>query len=146
MQYLINPTLLLESDKSKEAVMPMKFLVDPTLLVLVLYLICHVLSISSTSPSEQERVSIFLSSLPPSLNEVPFYWDGLVGYLMPLPMSFMGRDIIIYITEMITSVITLYSSTWIYLGIPELGLVLHKISTFHRRSAQEPWPPSWLAT
>jgi hypothetical protein len=94
MQSSIDPTLLLESDKSKEAVAPMQFLVDPALLVLVLYLLCHVLSISSTSPSEQERVLLFPSSLPPSLDEVPFDWDGLVGYPMPLPMSFPGRDII----------------------------------------------------
>jgi hypothetical protein len=51
----IDPMLLLESDKSKEAVVPMQFLVDPTLLVRVLYLLCHVLRISSTSPSEKER-------------------------------------------------------------------------------------------
>jgi hypothetical protein len=94
MQYSIDPTLLSESDKSKEVVMPMQFLVDPALLVLVLYLLFHVLSISITSPSEQERVLLFLSSLPPSLDEVPFDWDGLVGYPMPLPMSFPGRDII----------------------------------------------------
>jgi hypothetical protein len=92
MQSLIDPTLLLESDKSKEAVMPMQLLVDP--LVMFLYLLCHVLSISSTSPYEQERVFLFLSSLPPSLDEVPFYWDGLVGYPMPPPTSFPGRDII----------------------------------------------------
>jgi hypothetical protein len=94
MQYSINPTLLLESDNSKEAVAPMHFLVDPALLVLVLYLLCHVLIIYVTSPSKQERVSLFLSSLPPSLDEVPFDWDGLVGYPMPPPMSFLGRDII----------------------------------------------------
>jgi hypothetical protein len=94
MQYSINPTLLSESDKSKEAVTLMQFLVDLALLVLVLYLICHVLRISITSPSEQERVLLFPSYLPPILDEVPFDWDGLVGYLMPSPMSFPGRDII----------------------------------------------------
>jgi hypothetical protein len=56
MQYSIDPTLLLQSDKSKEAFMPMQFLVDPALMVLVLYLLCHVLSIYSMSPYEQERV------------------------------------------------------------------------------------------
>jgi hypothetical protein len=94
MQYSINPTLLLESEKSKEVVAPMQFLVDPTLLVLVLYLLCHVLRISSTSPSEQERVLLFSISLPPSPDEVPFDWDGLVGHPMPPPMSFPSRDII----------------------------------------------------
>ena len=94
MQYSIDPTLLLESDKSKEEVTPMQFLVDPSLLVLVLYLLCHVPSISITSPSEQERVLLFPSSVPPSLDEVTFDWDGLVGYPKPPPMSFPGRDII----------------------------------------------------
>jgi hypothetical protein len=94
MQYSIDPTLLLESDKSKETIVPMQFLVDSALLVLVLYLLCHVLRISSTTPSELERVLLFLSSLPPSLKEIPFDWGGLVGYPMPPPMSFPGRDII----------------------------------------------------
>jgi hypothetical protein len=137
MQSSIDPTLLLESDKSKEAVVPMQFLVDPALLVLVLYLLCHVLSISSTSPFEQERVLLFLSSLSPSIDEGPFDWDGLVGY----PMPFLGRDIIQYIIETITSVSTFPSSTWRALGLPKLVSILHKILTFHRRSAREPWPP-----
>jgi hypothetical protein len=111
MQYSIDPTLVLESDMSKEAVAPMQFLVDPNLVVLILHLLCHVLSISITSPSKQERVLLFLSSLPPSLDEVPFDWDGIVGYPMPLPMSFPGRDIIRHNTETITSISTLYSST-----------------------------------
>jgi hypothetical protein len=139
MQSLINPTLLLESEKSKEVVTPMQLLVDPTLLVLVLYLLCHVLSISITSPSEQERVLLFPSSLPPSPNKVPFDWDDLVGHPMPLPMSFPGRDIIRYITETITSGSTFSSSTWRALGFPKPMSDIHKILTFHRRSAWEPW-------
>jgi hypothetical protein len=72
MKYSIDPTLLLESDKSKEVIVPMQFLVDPALLVLVLYLLCHVISIYITSPFEQERVLLFPSSLPPSIDKVPF--------------------------------------------------------------------------
>jgi hypothetical protein len=94
MQYSIDPTFLLESDKYKEAIMQMQFLVDPAILVMVLYLLCHVLRIYSTSPSKQERVLLFLSSLPPSLDKVPLDWDSLVGYPMPPPMSFLGRYII----------------------------------------------------
>ena len=146
MQYLIDPTLLLKSDKSKEEIVPMQFLVDPALLVLALYLLCHVLSISITSPSEQEKVLLFPSSLPPSLDEVPFDWDGLVGYPMPSHMSFLGRDIILYITETITSVSTLSSSTWRALGLPKCVSVLHNILTFHKRSAWDPLPPPWLTT
>jgi hypothetical protein len=145
IQSPIDPTLLLESDKSKEMIVPMQFLVDLALLVLVLYLLCHLLSISSTSPFEQERVLLFPSSLPPSLDEVPFYWGGLMGYPMPPPMSFLGRDIIQYIMEMITSGSTFSSLTWRALGPPELVSILPKIPAFHRRSAREPWPPTWLA-
>jgi hypothetical protein len=141
MQYLIDPTLLSKSDKSKEVVVPMQFLVDPTLLLLVLYLLCHVLNISITSPFEKERVLLFPISLPPSLNEVPFHWDDLVGYPMPPPMSFPRRDIIRYNMKMITSIITLSSLTWRDLGLPELVSVLCKILTSHRRSTWEPWPP-----
>jgi hypothetical protein len=72
MQSLVNPTLLLEGDASFN----------------------HVISISSTTPSEQERVLLSPSTLPPSPGEVPFDWDGLVGYPMPPPMSFQVRDII----------------------------------------------------
>jgi hypothetical protein len=58
MQSSIDPTLLLESDKSKEAIAPMQFSVDLALLVLVLYLLCHILSISSLAPSEQESFTL----------------------------------------------------------------------------------------
>jgi hypothetical protein len=92
MQYSIDPTLLSKSAKSKEAVAPIKILADRALLVLVLYLLCHVLIIYITSPSEQERVLLFPSSLHPCLDKVPFDWDGLVGHPMPPPMSFPGRD------------------------------------------------------
>ena len=72
VQSLVNPTLLLEGDASFN----------------------HVISISDTTPFEQERVLLSLSTLPPSPGEVPFDWDGLVGYPMPPPMSFQVRDII----------------------------------------------------
>jgi hypothetical protein len=47
----------------EEVVTPMQFLVDSTLLVLVLYLIYHVLSISSPAPFEQERFLLSLQFL-----------------------------------------------------------------------------------
>jgi hypothetical protein len=144
MQYSINPTLFLESESKeaivlmqKEAVVPMQILVDLALLVLVLYLLFHVLSIAITSPSEQERFLLFSISLPPSLDKVPFDWDGLVGYPIPPPMYFPGTDIIRYNTEMITSIRTFPSLTWRALGLPKLGLVLRKIPTFHRRYTRE---------
>jgi hypothetical protein len=66
MQSSVDPTLLLESDKSKGVVTPMQFSVDPALLVLVLYLLCHVLSISSAIPSTQGSIPLSSSMLPPS--------------------------------------------------------------------------------
>jgi hypothetical protein len=71
MQYSIDPTLLLESDKSKGVVTPMKFLVDPALLVLFLYLVCHVLSISSSIPFAQGIIPLSSTMLPPSPRVVP---------------------------------------------------------------------------
>jgi hypothetical protein len=72
MKFLVNPTLPLEGDAS----------------------FTHVISISSTAPSEQERILLSPSTLPSSPGEVPFDWDGIVGYPMPPPMSFQVRDII----------------------------------------------------
>jgi hypothetical protein len=69
-----------------------------------------------------------------------------MGYPKPYPMYFLGRDIIRYIKETITSSSTLSSLTWRALGLLDLVSVLPKIPTFHRRSAREPWPPPWLAS
>jgi hypothetical protein len=119
MQYPVNPTLLLEGDASFN----------------------HVIIISSTAPSEQERVLLSPSTLPPSPGEVPFDWDGLVGYPMPPPMSFQVRDVIRYIMEKVTSTSTLSSSTWRALGFPKLVSAIRKMLTFHKNPAWEPWPP-----
>jgi hypothetical protein len=78
----------------EEVVIPMQSLVNPTLLLEGDASFNHVISISSTAPSEQERVLLSPSTLPPSLGEVPFDWDGLVGYPIPPPMPFQVRDII----------------------------------------------------
>jgi hypothetical protein len=72
MKSLVNPTLLLEGDASFN----------------------HVINISSTAPSEQERVLLSSSTLPPSSGEVTFEWDGLMGNPMPPPMLFQVRDVI----------------------------------------------------
>ena len=72
MQSLANPTLLMEGDASFN----------------------HIVNIFDNAPSEHERVFLSPIALPPSLEEVPFNWDGLGGYPMPPPMSFMVRDII----------------------------------------------------
>jgi hypothetical protein len=78
MQSLGDPTILLESDKSKGVVAPMQFSVDPALLVLVLYLLFHVLSISSSIPSAKGRIPLSSSMLPLNPRVVFFNWNDLV--------------------------------------------------------------------
>jgi hypothetical protein len=72
----------------EEVVMPM---------ILVICLLYHVLNISSPAPSEQERVLISPGTLPPSVGEIPFEWDGLVGYPIHSFMPFQVRGILRYI-------------------------------------------------
>jgi hypothetical protein len=54
----------------------------------------HVINISSLAPSEQGRVLLSPSTLPPSLREILFDWDGLVGYQIPYPMPFQMRGVL----------------------------------------------------
>jgi hypothetical protein len=119
MQLLVNPTLPLEGDASFN----------------------HVINISGIAPSEQEIILLSPSTLPSSSGEVPFDWDGLVGYPIPHPMSFQVREIIRYIVEKVTSAITLSSSTWRDFSFPKLVSSIHKMLTFHRSPAWETWHP-----
>jgi hypothetical protein len=96
---------------------------------------------SDTAYSKQERVLLYPSTLPPSPGEVPFDWDGIVGYPTPLPIFFQVIDIIQYITETITSSSTLSSSTWRDFGFPKIMSAIRKILTFHISPTWEPWPP-----
>jgi hypothetical protein len=125
----------------EEVVIPMQSLVNPTLLLEGDASFNHVVIISNTAPSEQERFLLSPSALPSSSGGVPFDWDGLVGYPMPPPMYFPVRDIIRYITEMISSASTLSSSNWRALVFPKLVSAIRKILTFHGSPAREPWPP-----
>jgi hypothetical protein len=124
----------------EEVVVPVQSLVNPTLLLEGDASFNHVIIISDTAPSEQERVLLSLSTLPSILGEVPFDWDGLVGYPMPLPMSFQIGDIIRYIMEMVTSASTLSSSTWRSLGFPKIMSDICKMLTFQKIPSREPWP------
>jgi hypothetical protein len=125
----------------EEVVTPVQSLVNPTLLLEGDASFNHVVSIFYTIPSEQERVLLSLSTLPPSPEEVPFDWDGLVGYRMPPTIPFQVTDIIRYIMGMVASASTLSSLTWRDLGFPKIVSSIHKILTFYRIPAQEPWPP-----
>jgi hypothetical protein len=72
VQFLVNPTLLMEGDASSN----------------------HVVNIPDNSPYKHERVLLSPSTLPLNPKEFPFDWDGLMGYPMPPPMSFLLRDFI----------------------------------------------------
>jgi hypothetical protein len=78
MQYSTDPTLLLESDKSKEVTLLMQSFVNPTLLLGGDASFDHVLRISSPIPSEQGRITLSMSTLPPSPIMVSFGWNDLV--------------------------------------------------------------------
>jgi hypothetical protein len=91
MQSSVDPTLLLESDKSKEVTLPMKSSVNPTLLLGGDESFDHVLSISSFVPSEQGSIPLSSSMLPPSPREVSFDWNDLVEPQIPSSTPFQIR-------------------------------------------------------
>jgi hypothetical protein len=78
MQFSANPSLLLNSDKSKEVTFTMQSLVNPTLLLGGVASFDHVLRISIPAPSKQGSISLSLSKLPPSPRMVSFDWNDLV--------------------------------------------------------------------
>jgi hypothetical protein len=92
MQSSVDPTLLLESDKSKEVTLSMQSSVNPTLLLGGDASFDHVLSISSYVPSKQGSIPLSLSTLPPSPRMVSFDWNDLVEPHLPsfAPFQIMG--------------------------------------------------------
>jgi hypothetical protein len=125
----------------EEVVIPIQSPVNPTLLLEGDASYNHVISISHTTLLEQETILLSLITLPSNIGEVPFDWDGLVGYPIPPPMPFQVRDVIQYIMDKVTSTSTLCSLAWRALGFPNLVSIIHNMLTFHRNLAQEPWPP-----
>jgi hypothetical protein len=135
MQYSVDPTLLLESDKSKEVRLLMQCLANPTLLLVGDMSFDHVLIISSYVPSEQGTTPLSLSTLPPSPRVVSFNWNDLVENQIPSSTPFHIRGILRYIVDKITSVSILSSSTWKYLGFPKLVLTICEFISFDRSPA-----------
>jgi hypothetical protein len=92
MQFLVNPTLLLESKKSKEVTSPMKYSANPTLLFMSDAPFDHVLRISSYVPSKQGGIPLSPSTLPPSPRMVSFDWNDIVEPRLPssTPFQIMG--------------------------------------------------------
>jgi hypothetical protein len=141
MQSSVDPTLLLESDKSKEVTLSMQSSVNPTLLLGGDASFDHVLSISSPVPSEQGSIPLSSSTLPPSPRVVSFDWNDLVEPQLPSSTPFQIRGILRYIVDKVTSASILSSSTWKDLGFPKLVSVICELLTFDRSPAREPWPP-----
>jgi hypothetical protein len=88
MQFSTNPSLLLESDKSKEVVLPMRYLADTTPLSGSDVSFDHVLSISISVPYEQGGIPLSSSMLPPSPRMVSFDWNDLVEPYLPSSAPF----------------------------------------------------------
>jgi hypothetical protein len=127
MQSLADPTLLLESDKSKEVTLLMQSSVNPTLLLGGDVSFDHVLSISSYVPSTQGRFPLSSSTLPPSPRMASFDWDDLIEPQLP---SLQG-----------SSASILSSSAWQVLGSPKLVSATCELLTFYISPAREPWTP-----
>ena len=146
MQYSVDPTLLLESDKPKEVILPMQSSVNPTLLLEGDAFFDHILSISSHVPFGHGRILIYPSTLPPCPRVVYFDRNDLVEPRFPSSTPFYIRGILRYIVEKVTSASILSSSTWKALGFPKLVLAICDLLIFDRIPAREPWPPPLYAS
>jgi hypothetical protein len=120
MQSSVDPTLLSETNKSKEVTLPMQSSVNPTLLLGGDASFDHVLSISSLVHSEQGRFPLSSSTFPPSPRVVYFDWNDLVETRLPSSTPFQIRGIIQYIVDKVTSASILSSSTWKVWVFPSL--------------------------
>jgi hypothetical protein len=141
MQSSIDPTLLLESDKSKEVTLLMQFSVNPTLILGGDASFDHFLSIYSFVPSEKGIIPLSSRILPPSPRVVSFDWNDLIEPQIPSSIPFQIREIIRYLVDKVTYESILSSSTWKSLGFPKIVSVICEILTFDRISAREPWTP-----
>jgi hypothetical protein len=138
MQSSVDPTLLLESDKSKEVTLSMQSSVNPTLLLGGDASFDHVLSISSFVPSEQGSIPLSLSTLPPSPRMVSFDWNDLVEPHLPSSAPFQIMGIHRCIVDEGSSASILSSSAWKVLGSPKLVSATSELLDFDRRPAWEP--------
>jgi hypothetical protein len=88
MQYLVNPTLLLESDQSSKVVSTTQYLDDPTLLLGSDTYFEYIFSISSSIPSKQGGIPLSSSTLPLTPRMVSFDWNDLVEPHLPSSAPF----------------------------------------------------------
>jgi hypothetical protein len=141
MKYLVDPTLLLESDKSKDVTLSMQYSVNPTLVLGGDTSFDHVLSIYSYVPFEQGRIPLSPSTLPPSPRMLSFDLNDLVHTRLPsfAPFKIMGVRRCIIDEGSSTSILS--SSTWKYLGSPKILSTTSELWDFERSISWEPWPP-----
>jgi hypothetical protein len=88
MEYLVDPTLLLDSEKFNEVTLLMQSSVNPTLLLGGDASLDHMHRISSYVPSKQGSIPLSLSMLHPSPRMVSFDWDDLVETCLPSSAPF----------------------------------------------------------
>jgi hypothetical protein len=118
MQSLVDPTLLLESDKSKKVTLSMQYSVNPTLLLGGDAYFEHVLTISIHVTSEQGSIPLSLSTLPQIPRMVSFDWNDIVD------------------NGSYASILS--SSAWQVLGSPKIVSVTCELLTFDKILAWEP--------
>jgi hypothetical protein len=142
MQSSIDPTLLLESDKSKEVVSPMQYLTDPSPLSGSDAYFNHVLTIFNSIPSDQGGIPLSSSMPPPSPRMFSFDWNNLVEPHLP---SFAPFQIMVGINELgIRQTILdegsfasiLSSSPWKTLGSPKIVSTTDELLAFDRRPSE----------
>jgi hypothetical protein len=139
MKSSVDPTLFLESDKYKEVVLPMQYLVDPTPLLGSDVSFDHDLRISILVHSEQGGIPLSLSTLPLSSRMVSFDWNDLVETLLPssTPFQIMFGINSLGIRQSIVDegsyASILSSSTWKSLGSPKLVSATSEFLAFERR-------------
>jgi hypothetical protein len=121
-QSSINPTLLLESEKSKEVTMLMKILPIP----LFFWGLMHILTMSLAF------LVLYL------LNKGEFH-SPQVRSLRVRSFLIMGFLWCIVYEGSFASILS--SSPWKYFGSPKLVLDTSEMIAFERRTAWEPWPP-----
>ena len=94
MQSSVDPTLLLESDKSKEVILPMQYLANPTVLLGGDASFDHVFSIYSYIPSLLGIIPLSSSMFPPSPRVVSFDWNDIVETRLPSSTLFQIKGIL----------------------------------------------------
>jgi hypothetical protein len=103
MKSLVDSTLLLESEKSKEVTFFMQSSINPTLLLEGGTSFDHVLRISSSIPSTLGSIALSSSTLPPTPRVASFGWNDLVESRLPSSTPFQIRSILRYIVDKVNS-------------------------------------------